>query len=27
MFIKEGDKVRVDTRTFEYLERVTEPKR
>ena len=27
MFIKEGDKVRVDTRTFEYLERVTEPKK
>ena len=27
MFIKEGDKIRVDTRTFEYLERVTEPKR
>ena len=27
MFIKEGDKVRVDTRTFEYVERVTEPKK
>ncbi len=27
MFIKEGDKVRVDTRTFEYVERVTGPKR
>ena len=27
MFIKEGDKVRVDSRTFEYLERVTEPKK
>ena len=27
MFIKEGDKVRVDTRTFAYVERVTEPKR
>jgi len=27
MFIKEGDKVRVDTRTFEYVERGTGPKR
>jgi hypothetical protein len=27
MFIKEGDKVRVDTRTMEYVERYTEPKR
>jgi elongation factor P len=27
LFVNEGDKVRVDTRTFEYLERVTEPKR
>ena len=27
MFIKEGDKVRVDTRTMEYLERYTEPKK
>ena len=27
MFIKEGDKVRVDTRTFGYIERVTEPKK
>lgn len=27
MFVNEGDKVRVDTRTFEYVERVTEPKR
>ncbi|MDT8285646.1 MAG: elongation factor P [Elusimicrobiales bacterium] len=24
LFIKEGDKVRVDTRTFEYVERVTQ---
>ena len=27
MFIKEGDKVRVDTRTKAYVERYTEPKR
>jgi len=27
MFIKEGDKVRVDTRTKTYVERFTEPKR
>ncbi|OGS11309.1 MAG: elongation factor P [Elusimicrobia bacterium RIFOXYA12_FULL_57_11] len=27
MFIKEGDRVRVDTRTFEYLDRYTEPKK
>ncbi|OIN99480.1 MAG: elongation factor P [Elusimicrobia bacterium CG1_02_56_21] len=27
MFIKEGDKVRVDTRTTEYVERYTEPKK
>ena len=27
MFIKEGDKVRVDTRNMAYLERYTEPKR
>jgi elongation factor P len=27
LFINEGDKVRVDTRTFEYVERVTEPKK
>ena len=26
MFIKEGDKVRVDTRTMAYVERYTEPK-
>jgi len=27
LFINEGDKVRIDTRTFEYVERVTEPKK
>jgi len=27
MFIKEGDKVRVDTRTMAYVERYTEPKK
>ena len=27
MFIKEGDKVRVDTRTMSYVERYTEPKK
>jgi elongation factor P len=27
MFIKEGDKVRVDTRTLMYVERYTEPKK
>lgn len=27
MFIKEGDKVRVDTRTMTYVERYTEPKK
>ncbi|PIU19991.1 MAG: elongation factor P [Elusimicrobia bacterium CG08_land_8_20_14_0_20_59_10] len=26
MFIKQGDRVRVDTRTFAYLDRYTEPK-
>ncbi len=26
MFIKQGDKVRVDTRTMTYVERYTEPK-
>lgn len=27
MFIKQGDRVRVDTRTFAYLDRYTEPKK
>ena len=27
LFVNEGDRIRVDTRTFEYLERVTEPKK
>ncbi|MBI4801945.1 MAG: elongation factor P [Elusimicrobia bacterium] len=27
LFVNEGDKIRVDTRTFEYLERYTEPKK
>ena len=27
MFIKQGDKVRVDTRNKTYVERFTEPKR
>ncbi|MBU2574971.1 MAG: elongation factor P [Elusimicrobia bacterium] len=27
LFVNEGDKIRVDTRTFKYLERFTEPKK
>jgi len=27
LFVNEGDKIRVDTRTMEYVERYTEPKK